>query len=182
MTTSESESIETTQLAVKRRLIQNFAATSLGPGVNVLIQVVAVPIMLKGWGANLYGEWVLMSAIPAYLSISDLGFASAAANDMTMQVAAGDRKGAIQTFQSVSALLGTLSLCAFALFAAAIYALPVNAMVHITDLPESDTRTILSLLALYALSNLFSGVVAAGYRSDGRYAFSVMLANATRLA
>ncbi|MGD9984132.1 MAG: hypothetical protein AB7S51_08220 [Porticoccaceae bacterium] len=38
----------------------------------------------------MYGEWLMLFAIPAYLPMTDLGFTQPAANDMT---ARGDRAG-----------------------------------------------------------------------------------------
>jgi hypothetical protein len=81
-------------LSVARRLISSFGATILGPAVTVLVQLVNVPVMLRFWGPELYGEWLLLSAIPTYLLLTDMGFGNVAGSDMTIRVNAGDREGA----------------------------------------------------------------------------------------
>src|SRR6266478_3684793 len=77
--------------AASQRLLRAIGATALYPIVTAVIQLVSVPIFLRFWGPRLYGEWLLLSTLPSYLSLSDMGFASVAGNDMTMRVAAGDR-------------------------------------------------------------------------------------------
>src|SRR5712664_4644306 len=81
------------------------AGTVLGPVVTAIVQIVSVPVFLHFWGVKLYGEWLILSAIPTYLMLSDMGFGSVAGNDMTMRVAAGDRESALETFQSTWALI-----------------------------------------------------------------------------
>src|SRR5580704_12815917 len=90
---------------VRRRLIRGFGATALGPVVTAIIQLGTVPLLLHAWGAAKYGDWLLLSAVPSYLGLSDMGFGTASGSDMTMRVAAGDREGALRTFQSSWALL-----------------------------------------------------------------------------
>lgn len=87
------------------RCIRNgFGANLYSQIVTVIVQLVGVPILLYSWGAQLYGEWLILSAIPAYLSMSDLGFSQSAGNDMTARVARNDRDGALSVFQSLGAL------------------------------------------------------------------------------
>jgi hypothetical protein len=77
---------------MRGRLIRGFGATALGPVVTAIVQIVSVPLFLHVWGAKLYGKWLIISAIPNYLALSDMGFATAACNDITMRVIADDRE------------------------------------------------------------------------------------------
>ena len=95
---------------VRQRFIHGLGATALGPIVTILVQVIGVPIFLHAWGLKLYGEWLVLSAIPSYLAFSDVGFGNVAANDMTMRVASGDRRGALETFQSTWLFISFTSL------------------------------------------------------------------------
>jgi O-antigen/teichoic acid export membrane protein len=105
------------QNSVRRRLVRGLGASALAPLATAAIQLGTVPVLLHSWGAERYGEWLLMFAIPGYLTLSDAGFGDASGSDMTARVAAGDREGALQTFQSswavltmVSVVLGLLAL------------------------------------------------------------------------
>ena len=166
---------------VRRRLFTGAGATALSPVITALVQVVSVPILLHFWGARLYGEWLIVSAIPSYLALSDMGFSTVAGNEMTMRVGARDYAGAIETFQSTWALVSAISLILLAL-SVAILALPQS----ILALPTGgsgplEVRLVLLLLAIYALITLQSLLSYAGFRSDGNFALGSLLLNLTRL-
>ena len=90
----------TPRAGLRGRLLRGVGATAISPLVVAVIQLGSVPLLLHAWGAARYGDWLLLSAIPIYLSLSDLGFGDASGSDMAMRVAANDRAGALRTFQS----------------------------------------------------------------------------------
>lgn len=74
---------------ITRRILHGIGANGYGLLVTVVVQLAGVPILLHAWGAQLYGEWLILAAIPTYLSMTDLGFSQSAGNDMTAHVARG---------------------------------------------------------------------------------------------
>jgi len=111
---------------LKTRLLKGIIANGIGQIVTVVIQAVSLPIFLHSWGKELYGEWLILSAIPAYLSLSDIGFSTAATNEMTMKVAQGDRAIALEVFQSIWLLISGISfITAFTLTFTA-YLMPIK--------------------------------------------------------
>ena len=81
--------------SVKRRIAANLGANTLGRVLGVLIQLISVPVMLSHWGAWIYGEWILLSTMPSYLAMSDIGFGNVAGNEMTMLVSRGKKREAL---------------------------------------------------------------------------------------
>lgn len=164
-----------------RRLISSFGASILGPAITVLVQLINVPVMLRFWGPELYGEWLLLSAIPTYLLLTDMGFGNVAGSDMTMRVNAGDREGAIETFQSTMALVLLSTVTILVLLAGLFWLVPVHQVLHLSALSPSEARVTLALLLINCLVMLQWGVVMAGYRSTGRYALGMFYVNCIRV-
>src|SRR5205823_6843927 len=108
-----------------RRIAKGFGANAYDQVVTVIIQIVGVPILLHAWGAQLYGEWLILFAIPAYLSMTDLGFSQSAGNDMTARVARGDRNGALGVFQSLNLLILVVTVVGLFCVAVAASTLPL---------------------------------------------------------
>src|ERR1700722_13658547 len=117
--------------SLQKKLTHGFSAAALGPVVTAFVQLVTVPVFLRVWGAERYGEWILLSAIPSYLSMTDMGFGNAAGNEMTMDVASGNRQRALQTFQSTGALIVTASLLALAAVLTAVRVFPAGDLLHV---------------------------------------------------
>jgi O-antigen/teichoic acid export membrane protein len=165
----------------KQIIIRNGVATALIPLVTVLIQFGTVPIMLSAWGPAKYGEWLLLFAIPAYVSWSNLGVGDSSGNAMVMQVAANDRQGAIATFQSCWVLLTAVS--AAVLSAAAIVArwCPWRSWLHLTILSNRDAALTVILLCAYAIISQQGSLVESGFRCDGNFALGTACSAFLRL-
>lgn len=166
---------------LKSKLLRNLGANAYGQLITVAIQLVSVPLFLHYWGVGLYGEWLILSAIPAYLSLSDIGFASVAANDMTMRIAKGDKKGALEVYQSIWIFICTVSAIVGALLTLSIYIFPPNKIFSISHISNHQTQQLLIVLVLYVLIGLQGGVLSAAFRAVGRYAFGTVINNTIRL-
>jgi len=76
---------------MKRRIIAGMGANSFGMAITIGIQLISLPLFLHYWNTSTYGVWLMLSAIPAYLSMADVGMVTAAGNRMNM---AADRPAA----------------------------------------------------------------------------------------
>jgi len=168
--------------SVARRLFYGFCASALGPVVTAVFQVLSVPLFLHYWGAKLYGEWLILSAIPSYLALSDVGFGTVAANHMTMRVGAGDRSGALETFQSTWIFVTVVSIATAIAVGLAVVLVPTAWFFRGGGMPINQVRASLVLLSVYALVSLQSTLIQAGYRCEGRFASGMLFINASRLA
>lgn len=107
-----------------RKLFFNFAAT-VGGKFTYFIQVfAAVPLFLSFWPVEQYGHWLVLTAVPSWLAMTDLGFGTAAANQVTYLSGAGDRDAARRCLHSACVAMGIILVTASFLLGAASYALP----------------------------------------------------------
>jgi O-antigen/teichoic acid export membrane protein len=167
-------------MSLQRRLFGTFGTLLLGPVVTTLVQIVNVPLMLRSWGPHLFGEWLLISTIPTYLLLTDLGFGNVAGNDMTMRSHAGDRDGAIETYQSISVLLIVLSVIIAIFVLILVTWLPLHSMLHIVSMSPQDMRNTLLILCVNCLIILQWSVIMAAYRCDGQYSIGMLYVNIIR--
>ena len=79
----------------RKRLIVGFITTWIAKLASSIIQFVQIPILFHYWTIQMNGEWMVLSAIPSYLSFSNIGFGSVAGNEMTMLMARGEQKAAL---------------------------------------------------------------------------------------
>lgn len=62
--------------AIKKNIIANL----FGVGVNLLNQIVLVPIYIVYWGNDLYADWLVLTSITVIFSMSDVGLNSVIQN------------------------------------------------------------------------------------------------------
>lgn len=144
------------------------------------MQLVSVPLFINYWGVTLYGEWLILSTIPAYLAMSDMGFTSVAGNQMTMEVAAGNKPAALRTYQSAWVLVSAACMIVFGL-GVLVTQLPIRDWLNISSVSHSELGIIFILLAIGVVVNLQMGILAAGFRCDGHFALGTWIGNLTWL-
>jgi O-antigen/teichoic acid export membrane protein len=148
-----------------------------GMGVNILdklvialTQLLMVPLLANAWGIKLYGLWVMLSTIPSFLAMGDLGFATAAGTRMTIAEARGERASVVAIYQSAwgAILLSSVVFGAGALVAA--WCLPTAWFGDNLGMPGPQVRLALLLLLLYGLVAVQGSILFAAFRCSGLFA------------
>jgi O-antigen/teichoic acid export membrane protein len=158
-----------------RRLISGFGANVFGQAVNIVIQLFSLPLFLFYWDTSTYGSWLILSAVPAYLSMADVGMVSVSGNKMTMALGRSDVAEANRVFQSAQL---------FMIIVCGSLALLVTPLALLAPLPWTvslDERVALAALFCQVLLALFGGLSEAVFKATGRYATGTMLGNLGRL-
>ena len=168
--------------SVYGRVVRGMGANLYGQMVTVAVQLLGVPILLHFWGARLYGEWLILIAVPVYLSMTDLGFSQSAANDMAQQVARGDFEEAVAVFQSLGVLVVSAAGIALLAISAALFVLPLHRWLNVAELSTNQVRWVVWFLAAEVLVKLTEGVSHAGLRSEGDYPLHGILYASVALA
>jgi len=169
-------------MSAKQRIVAALAANGFGQAVTIGTQLLLTPLYFRHWGAGLYGEWLILSAIPAYLALADLGVSSAAGNEMAMRAGAGNLNGAQQTFRGargVARMAAALAVLLGVVLALCCWGLDWPALSHIS---RHDAALILLMLSLQVALGFSGSVVQAGFRCAGFNALGTTWANLARLA
>ncbi len=88
-------------VGIKRTIAGNLGASFLGRLITALRPILLVPLMIHTWGLEIYGEWLILAAIPTYIMLSpDLGLAGAVTNRMAYLTTQGNEQEAIFLYRS----------------------------------------------------------------------------------
>jgi O-antigen/teichoic acid export membrane protein len=159
----------------KRRLFFSFVSSWVSRLANTIIQLVQVPVFLHFWSMPLYGDWIIVNSIPAWLTFSNSGFGTVAGNEMTMLVSGGDRTSALRVFQSCWWLIVGICTATIFLLSGALYFLPAARLLHLSQVSETDTKWIIFYLGVSVLLGQLEQLLQSAYRSIGRYPFGSMI-------
>jgi O-antigen/teichoic acid export membrane protein len=130
------------------------------------------PLLLQVWGAANYGEWLLVTAIPTFLAMTDFGFTDAATAEMTMDIAKGKKAEAETTFQSIGLLTLTVAIIVIAVSSLLLVPSHIDFGSVVFDRELLLTTYIFvfySVLLIY--SKLFLGCL----KASGYYAISTLI-------
>jgi O-antigen/teichoic acid export membrane protein len=162
------------------RIARGLAANIGGMGVTVVVQLVSVPVLLAAWGVPTYGEWLVLSAVPTYVALSDLSFSSVAGNSMVMLVGQGKRTDAVTLGRRLWSIVTVMT--GIGVLAAVVIALVFGgAFGSGAAIPASEARMVLVALFLQVAVGNQYGVLDAWYRTGGRYPLGATMRQLGRL-
>ena len=147
-----------------------------------MIQLIQVPVFFHFWETAVYGDWLIVNAVPSYLAFSNIGFGNVASNEMTMLASAGDIDGALRVFQSCWWLIAAICSTLGALLVPVLYLVPVGHILPIHAISESDAKWIIFYLGLSVLLGQFEQLMGAAYTCVARYPYGSFLKSMISLA
>ena len=166
---------------MKGRILRSFGADTLGQVMNVFVRLLLVPLFLSSWGAESYGEWLILTTLAAWFSLGDLGGQLYFVNRMTEEWVSGK----VEVFQQVlsTGLLFFIvsSVVLFGGVLLAVYSFPVASWLGLKTVDQDLAGMILLLMALRFLVSLQFGLYLGVYRAIGIQATSMMYGNLIQL-
>lgn len=169
-------------MSITNRILKVGAAKSLEMAIVTLVRFVSVPLFLHAWSTEMYGEWLILYSLLAYFSLGNLGFAQAAANEMTMFVAREERDKALATYQTTAVAIGLISVVLVGLASVVAWVLPLEGWMGLTRITGNELRLVVLVFVAYVVIGFLMGLFMAGYRCEGRYHRGIVYSNAALLA
>jgi O-antigen/teichoic acid export membrane protein len=159
-----------------RRLLLALGANAFGQAVGIVIQISSLPIFLLYWDTSKYGAWILLSAVPSYLTMADAGMVSVAGNKMMMAMARNEVDEANGIFQTAQLFLTIVCASLFALI------VPVALFWPMPEYMTWDNRVALAALMCAVLVAIYGGLAEAVFKATDRYPEGTLLGQISRLA
>lgn len=163
-----------------QRLKHNLGAQFFGYFVAVLNQILLIPVFLHYWDKDIYANWLVLSALPVYIALSDFGLEMSAGNRMSVAVSKEDYNSAnvflhtgfvFQAFVLIILLFVTAGLSFCGVF-------PHWLSIHV--IPANEVNWVMFLLMVRALLACQWGIFRCIYRADFQTARGVFLWNFAR--
>jgi O-antigen/teichoic acid export membrane protein len=159
-----------------KRLLLALGANAFGQAIGVVIQISSFPIFLLYWDISKYGTWILLSAVPSYLTMADVGMVSVAGNKMMMAMARNEVGEANEIFQTAQLFLTIVCASLFALIVPVVLFWPMPAQM------TWDSRVAMAALMGAVLVAIYVGLSEAVFKATDRYPEGTLLGQVSRLA
>ena len=157
------------------RLVRSMSAQMASQGLRIVQQILLVPFFLRGWGLDLYSDWLLISAAAGLLAIFDGGmqpyFSGLLQERMVRnEITAYQRAVRTANFNYVAVIVAAVLTITVASFW--VEWLPLLGIDHMEAVPAYWT---LALLAGNLLIAMPFGVANSIYRAHGEYDRGVVM-------
>lgn len=160
-----------TQQPLKRRLKLSFIAAASSQVVTIFNQLLLIPILLRAWGLEMYGVWIAVSSLFAYVaSLSEFGFSNVAASELGMKRATG-REGELQAiFQSIFLVLFLTACAAVGVGILAATFVPMGDMLGLGTNWNAPVAILFLIFSLQQPANLIGILSCSILRAEGKMA------------
>lgn len=143
--------------------------------ITIGTQLLGLPIFLKFWTLEEYGIWLMISVVPVYFAMSDLGIISLAGNKMTMAMANNDVDDANKIFQSAFLMLSCMVLIVLCVSVVFLY------LIDYGFFANESYKLALLLLIVSCLLGLIGNLIDTVFRANNEFAISTYLLSTARL-
>lgn len=160
-----------------KRFFKTLSANSIGIFVNLFAQLFSVPLFLHNWNRELYGEWLVLTAVPNLLWSLEGGLGILAASRMTLAAAAADWRGANEIFQTTLLSQFLISVVLFGGTLCFALSTKVGSFFGFHRINDHDAALVLVVMITYMLFGLVLSVYRAAYRASELEARASMMFN-----
>ena len=133
---------------LKNNIFKNATSLTFNHGIQVLTQLLFIPLYLTFWDLNTYSEWILISTIPALLTISEFGLTTYGSNLVVILNKEKKNNKANFTLQNIIFFCTLILITIGCLFFALDYFYDFQKKFRITSIDESDFFTVLFFIFL----------------------------------
>jgi O-antigen/teichoic acid export membrane protein len=166
---------------IKNRILQSIGAQSFGFLISIGIQILIIPIVLKYWGIEYYGEWLIISSVPSYIAMSDLGFGTATSTEIALLLANNQQEKANTLFNSSFYFILFIGILVLLILSILPFIFPLYETLSLKLIPEDTFKIAYLLLSLYIFLLLVLTLPQGLYRSNGLYARGQYISNIFRV-
>jgi O-antigen/teichoic acid export membrane protein len=164
-----------------RRVGKAFIALLSGQVLTIVAQLLLVPLFLKFWSVTVYGEWLALSSLVAYLSTFDFGTNMAAVNRMTQAWAKRDVRSYKKTQHTAIAFYLVIAIAGTVILAIAALLMPFPSWLSLKEIGPIDAAWVARLLGIQILWSLPLDLMIDTYRTTGDLATSQWIRNGRQL-
>src|SRR5215467_7679436 len=133
-----------------KRILRAINAIFFSHVIVRLGSLILVPLFLKYWTANLYGEYLALFAAVSYLTSLDFGMQQAAVNRLTQAYARGDLVE-YRAVQHTALAFYLLLATSVTLFAAGAWLVPITRWLGLKITSPATATDVVVLLAVYVM-------------------------------
>jgi O-antigen/teichoic acid export membrane protein len=153
-----------------RRILYGMSGQAFARAANAIYTIALVPLLIRAWGVQGFGEWISLAALISYASYANFGVVTTGGNEVVMAMGADDLRRARLAYQMSQNL--TIYVVTPLLIGTGLVAnlLPFDQLLNLTQISRQDATTITWLALLQIWLGTFRGMMAAVLYGRGRYA------------
>jgi len=160
-----------------KRVANGLASLSLAQILTAIGNLVLVPMYLAHWSTSVYGEWIALSSLTAFLSLFSGGLNIAVINRLSQLYVADDQQEYARVQNSAYAFYLGIFVVGVGILTLFVVLVPLSKWLGIRSIPFKDAEHIVWFIGVKTLWAIPAGLVLNTYRIAGNLAASQWIMN-----
>ena len=135
---------------------------------NIGVRILQVPLLLSALGQDGYGRWLVISIIPAWLTLLNMGVGTVSGSSLVMEITSGNLENARKTYANAMSLTLRIIALAVPLLSMVIFIFPLFLLDGMADSLRTEATLALLFLCLAVLITFISDIHATRLRAAGK--------------
>ncbi|ASU36716.1 lipopolysaccharide biosynthesis protein [Mucilaginibacter xinganensis] len=162
--------MRTKQALIKNSIVGVWSKISI-----LLFRIIQVPLLLSFLGVEGYGLWLVISSLPSWLTLANMGFGSVSANEMSIAMANGDVNKARKILSSTVALIFSISLIGILLIVSIVPFIPWEVFIKLPASRHNELAYTIIWLSSSVFLSFTTDVLSGRFRAARRAHVSMLL-------
>lgn len=150
---------------LRHKITRNLSGYTYSQLITLGSQILVVPFFLSAWGVQKYGEWLVLTSIPTFLAMLELGVAEASATRASLASGSRDIVTIRKTIDTALAFSIITSLIVAILGTIIATTVPWTTYLKLTTIDLQSSKHIFIYMSLYLAGNFLAGPISAWLKS-----------------
>ena len=166
---------------MKNVILKNIAGNFYGVGVNLFSQIILVPFFINYWGIELYADWIALTAISSFFSMSDIGLNTVTANQYSICYNNGNEKKCNSLLANNIILILSIGVLCLIIGTIVFKIIDIKNVMNLRIISSQTGYAVLLLLISKIFISMLSSVYTAIYRAKSMAYKTFFISNTSRL-
>ncbi len=167
---------------LKSPIRKNIGANLFGVSIQFINQIVLVPLFLYFWKVELYSDWIVISALSSFFTMTDMGLGSVTANKFVMSYSQNNTLQCRKLLTNNIVLIGIIALIALAGCTLFVGLFDIVEVLNLSELSRYSANYVFIALIALVFIGMLSMVWDAVYRADSLNYKAVFVSNIARFS
>lgn len=158
--------------SLSSKIAKNLSGYGYSQIITLASQILVVPFFLSAWGVREYGEWLVLTSIPLFLAMLELGVAEASATKATLASGSKDINAVKKTIDTAMAFSIATAITVAIIGNALAFSVPWDRYLKLIDINADNASIIFSCMSFYLACNFLAGPISAWLKAMDRTALS----------
>ncbi|MDC3030204.1 hypothetical protein OA178_00425 [Candidatus Pelagibacter sp.] len=168
-------------MTILNRILKGISENIIDRCINITIKFIEPIIFISLASIEIYGTWLVIFSLPAYIMISDLGFSTVGQNQINMNIKLNRFKEAQKNFLNTLNLTIILNIIFSIFFFTILKKLFDIGFLKLEDMSSKEFYSISIIIILYTFIHQLNGLYLGIYPAHNKYYLKIRIGYISRI-